>query len=174
MIPLLERIVGFLLPPARREEVLGDLHERCRNQRQYLREASSVVPCVVFSQVRRVTDLRSFLLQGLLSYGAFLCSALWLNPVLLEGAGSQWLLCCPVALLVAGTALTDAYAADSPNRVARAGIGVAFTGMLVFLMLSVLPVGLPRRILLTGVVASMPLMILVRLFYSNGGREKSA
>jgi len=51
-----EDLLGWFLPPACREEVLGDLWESCNNPVQYTMCALAVVPRVIFSQIRRNTD----------------------------------------------------------------------------------------------------------------------
>jgi hypothetical protein len=61
---LAEDLVGWLLPPACREEVLGDLWESCKNPVQYTMNALAVVPRVIFSQIRRNTDSWVFLLTA--------------------------------------------------------------------------------------------------------------
>jgi len=67
---LAENLVGWFLPPACREEVLGDLCESYENVLQYALGAATVVPRVVFSQIRRNTGLWSFLLTTCgVSYG---------------------------------------------------------------------------------------------------------
>ncbi len=48
-----ERMVSALLPPSRRQEVLGDLHERYRSPSQYALDALKTVPFVLLSQLRR-------------------------------------------------------------------------------------------------------------------------
>ena len=50
-----EKIVGLLIPPASREEVLGDLFERYTSSGQYILEALLVVPMVIASRIRRNT-----------------------------------------------------------------------------------------------------------------------
>ena len=51
-----------MLPPACREEVLGDLWESCKNPVQYTMSALAVIPRVIVSQIRRNTDAWIFLL----------------------------------------------------------------------------------------------------------------
>jgi hypothetical protein len=64
-----EDLIASLLPPACREEVLGDLFESCRNPVEYGLSALAVVPRVIFSQIRRNTDSWIFLLTaGALAY----------------------------------------------------------------------------------------------------------
>lgn len=48
--------MAFFLPPARRDEVLGDLHERYRSPLQYAWEAARVVVCVMFSELSKGGD----------------------------------------------------------------------------------------------------------------------
>jgi hypothetical protein len=61
---LAENLVGWFLPPACREEVLGDLCESYENVLQYVRDAATVIPRVVLSQIRRNTGAWSFLLTA--------------------------------------------------------------------------------------------------------------
>jgi hypothetical protein len=59
-----EDLVGWFLPPACREEVLGDLCESYANILQYALGVAAVVPRVVVSQIRRNTDAWIFLLTA--------------------------------------------------------------------------------------------------------------
>jgi hypothetical protein len=68
----IEAIVSHLIPPARREDVLGDLHERYRSTAQYLMDAMRTVPHVIVSQIRRTTDRRLVIFEALALYLAFL------------------------------------------------------------------------------------------------------
>jgi hypothetical protein len=61
---IVEDAVGWFLPPACREEVLGDLYERYANAAQYAASALIVAPRVILSHIRRNTDARVFLLTG--------------------------------------------------------------------------------------------------------------
>jgi hypothetical protein len=58
---LVEDAVGWLLPPACREEVLGDLCEQYATAAQYAVNSLTVAPRVILSQIRRNTDARVFL-----------------------------------------------------------------------------------------------------------------
>ncbi len=71
---MIEAIVAHLIPPARREEVLGDLHERYEGPAQYLLDALRTVPHVVASQVRRTTDPRLVIFEAVALYIAFLAA----------------------------------------------------------------------------------------------------
>ena len=59
-----EDLLGWFLPPACREEVLGDLWESCNNPVQYAMCALAVAPRVIASQIRRNTDAWIFLLTA--------------------------------------------------------------------------------------------------------------
>ena len=63
-LEIVEDLVGWMLPPACREEVLGDLYERCGNVSQYAASAMVVTPRVIWSQIRRNTDAMVFLLTA--------------------------------------------------------------------------------------------------------------
>jgi hypothetical protein len=91
--PLLEKIAGALLPPACREEVLGDLRERYTTPLQYLLLAIRVAPFVFASRVRRTTDAQLLLTQTILIYGSFLAGAWYSNRWLLT---SRWGLLWPL------------------------------------------------------------------------------
>ena len=56
---LLEVAVGFLLPASRRDDVLGDLHERYVSAFRYLLDASQVVPIIVISDALRRRPMES-------------------------------------------------------------------------------------------------------------------
>ena len=63
-LQLAEDLIAWFLPPACREEVLGDLFESCRNPFEYGVSALAVIPRVIFSQIRRDTDSFVFLLTA--------------------------------------------------------------------------------------------------------------
>lgn len=86
----LERGIGWLVPPASREHVLGDLAELYRSPGQYLWEALGVLPGVILGQIRRTTDTPRLLMLTLLLLG------------LLHVPGATWLGALPptVAVLV--------------------------------------------------------------------------
>ena len=51
-----EALVAVVIPPACREEVLGDLHERYRSTRRYGLDVASTVPLVILSRIQRTAD----------------------------------------------------------------------------------------------------------------------
>jgi hypothetical protein len=60
---LVEAVVAACLPASRREEILGDLHERFQSPRQYWRDALGAIVCVGVSRVTR------FLVRGFEWFG---------------------------------------------------------------------------------------------------------
>jgi hypothetical protein len=83
----LEVVVGLLLPPACREEVLGDLCEKYTGPWQYVALAMCVVPSVMLSRIRRTTDTYILLTEALLIYGSYLAGTWYTDRTLLTG---QW------------------------------------------------------------------------------------
>ena len=53
------------MPPACREEVLGDFCERYRSPAQYAFDAVFTVPLVISSRIRRTSDPQIVLIQSL-------------------------------------------------------------------------------------------------------------
>ena len=71
----LEVILEILLPPRRREELLGDLAERYVSPAQYARDVLTVLPAILWSQIRRTTGFEAALLEFCLLQLSFLLSA---------------------------------------------------------------------------------------------------
>src|SRR6266404_6104641 len=63
-----ERVVAFFIPPACREEVLGDLHERFLSTPRYVADALSTVPLVIVSRIRRSTDPVLLLMEAIVLF----------------------------------------------------------------------------------------------------------
>jgi hypothetical protein len=66
----LESLVTLLLPPAVREQVLGDIHERYESPVKYIVDAASVVPAAIFGQLRRAMPIPFRLLEVLIVYSS--------------------------------------------------------------------------------------------------------
>jgi hypothetical protein len=81
----LEKAVGLLLPPACREEVLGDLFEKYTGPGQYIIVAFCVVPFVILSRIRRTTDACLLLTEALLIYGSYLAAEWYADRTQLTG-----------------------------------------------------------------------------------------
>ncbi len=154
----LERLIAWLIPPASREELLGDLRERCGSR--IAGEALRVLPFVVASRIRRTTDLVVFLMQALTLFTSFVLAAVWLDrPLILE----QWSfarLGIPVAVVLATVALADAYA-DPKKRSPLRPMLAPVLGM----ALAFLRPALPWPVMIWGGMAGTVLVATLRLLF---------
>jgi hypothetical protein len=124
----IEMIVALLTPPARREEVLGDLYERYKSPAQYVFDAAVTVPLVVASQIRRTADPGVVLLEALSLYFCFFAgdghagAGFFQQPQVLR-------ILIQVISALFGLRLADAYMTSrSPQQLslrATAGVGLA-------------------------------------------------
>jgi len=177
----LESIVGLLIPPVRREEVLGDLRERNSSAQKYLLDAMRTVPYVVVSQVRRTMDLRVVGLEALALYISFLCGPWHGRGSVLRGSPIVLLILVPVGVTLAMLRLLDAYAKPgNPTQIrliARTGtaIGIAFA-VEGALWLNGSALALPRTGLLSGGILALFLLPMVRgaVIQGEGGQTAPA
>jgi hypothetical protein len=167
----MEAIVGFLIPPACREHVLGDLHERYSGRLQYALEAACTVPLVILSRIRRTTDPQVLLMEGFAIYGSFLVAAWWLQQVqFLEQQEGFLRLVIPTAVMLLALMLRDAYATGAKGRplqpIFEAALGVSFG----FLSQATLSIGnpdltVPRWIMIYGALLSLLLVSTLRFSF---------
>jgi hypothetical protein len=75
----IEFLIGLLIPRARREDVLGDMHERYRSQIAYAADAVTAVPAAILCQIRRATPAPFLLLEVLLVYASYLAGAVLMS-----------------------------------------------------------------------------------------------
>jgi hypothetical protein len=106
---IVEAPVYWLLPPACREEVLGDMRERNQDSVQYLIEAACTVPSVIYSRIRRTTDAVLTLMVAVSMYTAFATFAWWLDPELLFRECGFARVAIPPAIFLVAIILADAY-----------------------------------------------------------------
>ncbi|HEX7361659.1 MAG TPA: hypothetical protein VF283_14310 [Bryobacteraceae bacterium] len=104
-----EALVYWLLPPACREEVLGDMRERNVSSACYLVEAISTVPSIIYSRIRRTTDAVVTLMAAASMYTAFVMSAWWLDRELLFREYGYARVAIPPLVFVVAIILADAY-----------------------------------------------------------------
>lgn len=116
-----EAIVAILVPPACREEVVGDLHERYQSPLHYCADALSTIPFVVASRIRRTSDPQMVLIQTFSLFFAFLAAAWFKDREFLKLHGSLLRLVIPAGVAVIGLILEDAYA--KPGE--RSSLGLA-------------------------------------------------
>jgi hypothetical protein len=111
---IIELIAGFLIPPASREEVLGDLRERYESLARYLFEAAYTIPLVLYSRIRRTTDAVVALMEAVSMFTAFVLAAGWLDRALLLDERGFLRLAIPPVVALAVLVLADAY--SNPKR----------------------------------------------------------
>jgi hypothetical protein len=107
---LMERVVEFLIPPASREAVAGDLREMYASPRQYGLAALQTLPLIVASQARRNANLPLLGLQGIFLFACLVS----LGLPLIEGG---WLTLLAVLVLL----LRDAY---QPVKCPATGVAI--------------------------------------------------
>lgn len=109
-----ETIAGYLLPPACREEILGDMRERYRSRFGYFLEALDVIPCVIYSRICRTIDAVVALMEAASMYTAFVIAARCVDVTLLSAKGGFARLAIPPIVVLAVMSIADAY--SDPKR----------------------------------------------------------
>lgn len=126
-----EAIVAILIPPACREEVVGDLYERYVSPLHYCADALTTIPFVIASRIRRTSDPQIVLIQAFSLFLSFLGAAWLKNRGFLSLHASLLRLAIPAAAAMLGLILEDLYAQPGQRSVmglARGpllGIGLA-------------------------------------------------
>jgi hypothetical protein len=163
-----EAIFAILVPPACREELLGDLLERYRSPLQYALEAMLTMPLVIVSRIRRTADPQVLLIQAFVLYASFLVAAWLSGEALLRDEWELLRLAAPAGMTLLGLMLEDAYA--KPTRRSRfqlargplLGIGLALASQGIFWMSSP-HLAVPRWIFFYGCAAGLLLSSAVRI-----------
>lgn len=158
----LERVVGLLLPPARREEVLGDLYEKCETPRRYVSTAARVVPAVILSRIRRTSDAQTLVMGALLLYMSFLGAAWFTDRSLLNDQRMFWRLAVPVVIALVFLVFDDAWTSDrrrNPVRLVRGAVLGLGAGC-VFVTGS-----MPLRAVMLGCAAGLLMISGVRILF---------
>lgn len=102
-------IIHWLVPPACREEILGDMRERNQTSFQYFVEASCTVPSVIYSRIRRTADMVLTFFMAVSMYTAFVVSAWWVDPALLFRENGFARLVIPPAIILTAIIFADVY-----------------------------------------------------------------
>ncbi|HYK59541.1 MAG TPA: hypothetical protein VEV85_08935 [Bryobacteraceae bacterium] len=158
---ILERIATLLIPPACREEVLGDLQERCASSWGYFKDALFAIPCVIASRIRRIVDPPVLLLHAMVVYLSFLLAAWIADGALPAGEGELWRLVIPSCAVLAGIILAEVYA--KPGAASRfqslrgplLGAGLAFVSR----------IAVPFRVVLYGAALSLILASTTNILF---------
>jgi hypothetical protein len=154
---LIERWVRRLTPPACREEVLGDLAERCGSPHEYLREALRTLPLVIASRLRRSTKPLYLLMMGMFFWWAIFYGnyqAHWQAATI------------PTVLILAVLALRDAWRAQTLQRLARTvAIDTALVAAAVLLSQAMLWFAAPALVLnRAALIIGLPLGLVILYF----------
>ena len=165
-----EAMVAVFVPPACREEVLGDLHERYRSPSQYAADVLSTVPLVILSRIRRTADPQVLLMQAFALYVSFLGAAWFKDPALLHQPWGLLRLAIPAGIAMLGLILEDAYANPgmrSPLRLVRGpvlGLALALVSQSIFWAANN-DLALPRWLVFYGCAMSLLLTSAVRMLF---------
>ena len=175
-----EAVVGLLIPPACREHVLGDLHERYTGPRRYVADAVGTVPRVIVSRIRRTTDPQVFVMEASALYFSFLAAARWLGGTSFLYERSGFLrLAIPALVALLALMLADAYARPGkrlPRKaVLEATLGVAFAFLSqAALSVTYPPSVVPGWIMISGGALSVVLVSTLRMLFPPDGRRPRA
>lgn len=130
---MMQAVIAILLPPACREEVLGDLHERYRSPGRYRLEAIKTVPLVILSRIRRTTDPGLLFMCACALYLSFVAVA-WVSGemhFLIQNNGYAKL-AVPVVTILLSLVLVDAYARPE-RRIVVGMVAASFVILLEYL-----------------------------------------
>ena len=105
----LERIVETLIPPAYREQALGDLAECSRSQREYLGNLASIFPGMLRSQIVRRVHPWGFVFNTMVSAVSFVVTQGYPRASFFGQPGAWLRLAVPWIVWIAGLVLADAY-----------------------------------------------------------------
>jgi hypothetical protein len=171
-----EAAVAVLLPPACREEVLGDLHERFKSPMQYAADACFTVPLVVVSRMRRTADPQVLLIQAFALYLSFLGAAWLRDRAILSETWSLLRLAIPAAIVMLGLILDDTYAAPGPRSSLQLARGPVLGVVMALASQEMLWIGksglaLPRWIMFYGCAMSLLLSTAIRILFPPVSRQ---
>lgn len=172
----LAKIFGWLLPPVCREQVLGDLQERAKSRRQFVKEAVSVLAPVIVSRIRRVTDAQVLLMQTLALYISFVAAAWYSGESSFYQEAGLIRLAIPTTVSIATLLLCAAYANPArqnfwrPVLQAATSIAIGLLGQaLVFDTVPLLAVPLP--VLLEGGCIAVVLVSTLQMLFPPIGHH---
>jgi hypothetical protein len=161
---VIDRIVGIFIPPACREEVLGDLRERNDGVQLFIYDALRTVPFVIVSRIRRTTDSVVLLMEAFCCYVSFLAVALVAEPSMIATREGFLRLAIPGAIALFVLVIADAYANPRKKSVVRPVVAVALAFAAVFLVQVIHPL-LPGLMLAVGSGMSMMLLLVLRMLF---------
>jgi hypothetical protein len=165
-----ETMVALLIPPACREEIVGDLHQRFESPLQYAADAFHTVPLVVLSRMRRTADPQILLIQAFALYMSFLGAAWLADPSLLQRRWGLFRLAIPAAITLLGLLLDDIYANPATRSALHFARGPLLGILLAFASQEMLWLGkpdltVPRSIVFYGCAMSLLLSSALRMLF---------
>ncbi len=164
---ILEGLAKVLIPPACREEVLGDLHERYKSPLQYMGDLLSTVPLITLSRVARITDIRLLVTDALLVYGSFLAAAWYLTRTLVMTEGGLVRLAIPSGLTLLYLLVRDAF--TEPRKKSSDWLRSLVTWILLVALCGV--AGLLTNANFYGFILSTMLVGSAKLMFEPGTRQ---
>jgi hypothetical protein len=161
---VIEKGIGIFIPPACREEVLGDLRERNDGVQLFLYDALRTVPFVILSRVRRTTDSVVLLMEAFCCYVSYLAAAWVFSPSLIAKREGLLLLAIPCGIALVVLMLADAYANPRKKSQLRPVLAVSLAFAAVFAIHLARPL-LPMRIMAIGSGMSMLFLLVLRMLF---------
>jgi hypothetical protein len=161
---VIEKIVGIFIPPACREEVLGDLRERNEGIQLFIYDALRTVPFAIVSRIRRTTDSVVLLMEAFCCYVSFLAVAWVAEPSMAASREGLLRLAIPCAIALGVLVIADAYANPRKKSVLRPVLAVALSFACVFLVHVIHPL-LPGLMLAVGSGMSIMLLLVLRMMF---------
>ncbi|MGA3186222.1 MAG: hypothetical protein ABSF22_03860 [Bryobacteraceae bacterium] len=161
---MIEKLVGIFIPPACREEVLGDLRERNDDFQLFLYDALRTVPLVIVSRIRRTTDSVVLLMEGFCCYVSYLTAAWVLSRPIIAKQEGLLRLAIPCAIALVVLMLADAYANPRKKSLLRPVLAVALAFAAVFAVHLARPL-LPGVIMAVGSGMSMLFLVVLRMLF---------
>lgn len=158
---VIETIAGWLIPPASREEVLGDLRERATTTLDYLGDAARAIPCVIYSRIRRTTDPVVLLMNSATLYTCFVMAAFELARRMLADQATYARLAMPPLIVLITLVFADAY--SNPKK--RWPLKPLFAPMLGMALAFAWEHTLPREVMVWGSVVGVVLVSTLRLMF---------
>jgi len=165
-----EAVVTILVPPACREEVVGDLHERFKSRLQYASDALHTVPLAIISRIRRTADPQILLVQAFALYMSFVGAAWVRTGAVLHEQRDLLRLAIPAGMAVLGLVFDDTYAAPgrrSSLKLLRGpllGLVMALASQ-ELLWISNSDLALPRWVMFYGCAISLLLSSAIRMLF---------
>jgi drug/metabolite transporter (DMT)-like permease len=161
---VIEKGVGIFIPPACREEVLGDLRERNDGAQLFLYDALRTVPFVILSRVRRTTDSVVLLMEAFCCYVSFFTAAWVLQPSMTATREGLLRLAIPGAIALVVLMIADAYADPRKKSLLRPVLAVALAFACVFAVHAGRPL-LPGPTLAAGSGMSILFLLVLRMLF---------